>query len=309
MTSTTALSDADWSSLHTRRKVVEIRKDVREAKVERCTPLAFLDDPERSGREYDGEVEVARTEPCSPALTARVMAAARHGGTTWMLEGWNPDHEQGPPQMQNGLYWDLSSIPREPRLPYPLMSSIWPTPPPQGQPEAIPARVRAIEGPLHHSTRPLSPVPHSARRRPRSLQPFHSPSSRSPPLVTHSTPPTGHTPHSVVPTTVTPPQPSTPAGSISWTPYPAAPLTEQTASNYLGSSIQLFQVPSQHGYFVHFPDSSRTSPLGTAPYIVSFLIHVLRVPSATTYGVHRGTHIPSIDTRCWSSANRSTSPS
>lgn len=261
-TSPHASTDPDSSS-QTRRKVTEIRRDARESKVHNSTPLAPLGESERSGRGHDGEIEVARTEPCSPALSAQVMAAAGHRESTWVWEGWSPSHEGGGPQMLGRPYSDMSwgppSFPLE--LPYPLVSSIWPNPPSQRYPEVIPTRVRAIEGLLSHSARPQSPVPRPPRPRPQSLQMVYSPSPRSPLSVTHSAPSTGSPPPSAISACFTPPRPSIPARSMSWALYSTVPFTEQVAPVYAsspGPPLQLLQAPGQQGYFMHYPDANRT---------------------------------------------------
>lgn len=261
-TSTHAPVDTGSSSSYTRRKVAEIRKDIRGAKIDRSAALPHLDDSERYGREYDGEIEVARTEPCSPALSARVMAAAGHGESTWMFGGWNHGQEEDLAQMQAGPHGatvgDLS-IPMEPRLPYPLVSPIWPNLPPQIHPEATPTRMRTIEGPLSHSVRTQSPVPRPLRPQPQPLQTQYSPPLRSPLSVTHSAPSTVSPPPSATSTSFTPPRPSIPAGSTSWGQYPAVPFTEQAVpACALGPEppVQPFQA---QGYFAYYPDSNRTS--------------------------------------------------
>jgi hypothetical protein len=254
---------ADSPSSQTRRKVTEIRRDAREAKVHNSTstPLSALGESERSGGEHGGEVEIARTEPCGPALSAQIMAAARHGESTWVWEGWSPQMQGRP---YSDMAWDSSSIPLE--LPYPLVSSIWPNPPPQRHPEVIPTRVGAIEGLLSHSARPQSPVPRPPRPRPQSLQLRYSPSPLSPPSLTHSAPPTVSPPSSAISTCFTPPRPSIPAQ------YSTLPFTEQVAPVYASSPrppIQLLQAPSQQGYFMHYPDANRTF---THTYISTLLL-------------------------------------
>ena len=262
-TSSHASADADSPSSQTRRKVTEIRRDAREARVHHSIPLPPLGESEPFGRGHDGEIEVARTEPCSPALTAQVMAAARHGESTWGWERWSPGHEDSRPQVQGGPFsnmaWGPSSIPLE--LPYPLVSSIRPNPPSQRHPEVIPTRVRAIEGLLSHSARPQSPVPRPPRPRPHSLQMPFSPSSRSSFSVTHSAPSTASPPLSAISTCFTPPRPSIPNRSMSWAPYSSVPFPEQVAPVYAsspGPQIRLHQAPDLQGYFVHYPDANRT---------------------------------------------------
>lgn len=272
MTSPHAPADAEFSSSQTRRKVTEIRKDAREAKVHNTTSTPFprLGESEPSGRGQHGEIEVARTEPCSPVLSARVMAAVRHGEPTWVWEGWGPSHEDCCPQVQGRPYSDIacgsSSIPLEP--PYPLISSIWPNPRSQRQCEVIPTRLRAIEGLLSHPARPQSPVPRPPRPRPQSLQ---MPYSLSPRSVTHSAPSTMSPPPSAISTCFTPPRPSMPARSTSWAQYSTVPFTEQVAPVYAsspGPSIQLLQAPGQQGYFMHYPDANRTFPHTYTQYYV-----------------------------------------
>ena len=262
-TSPHASAHADSPSSQTRRKVTEIRRDAREAKVHHSIPLPPLGESERFGRGHDGEIEVARTEPCSPVLTAQVMAAARLGESTWVWERWSPGQEDGYPQVQGGPFsnmtWGPSSIPLE--LPYPLVPSIRPNPPSQRHPQVIPTRVRAIEGPLSHSARPQSPVPRPPRPRPHSLQMPFSPSLRSPLSVPHSAPSTVSPPPSAISTCFTPPRPSIPTRSMSWTQYSTVPFTEQVAPAYAsspGPSIRLHQAPGQQDYFVHYPDANRT---------------------------------------------------
>ena len=259
---TTRSANADSSSLYTRRKVAEIRRD---AKVDHTTPLPYLRESERSDREYDGEVEVARTEPCSPALRAQIMAAVGQRESPWTLERWSPGHEEGPSQVQDGLYsavtWHASSIPQEPHLPYPLVSSIWPNPPSQGHPEAVPPRVRALEGLLSHSSaaRTQSPVPRPPRRRPQSLQMPYSPPFRSLPPFTHSALSTVTPPPTAVSTSFTPPRPSVLSRSMSWIQYPTAEQAVPAYASRPEPPTHLLQAPSQQGYFGHYPDSNRTS--------------------------------------------------
>ena len=274
-TSSRASADADSPSSYTRRKVAEIRRDVRDAKVDYSTPLPYLGESGRSDREYDGEVEVVRTEPLSLALRAQVMAATGHGESTWMLEGWSPGPEEGPPQIQDGLYgamtWDSSSLPLEPRLPYPQMSSRWPNPPFQSHPEAVPARVRAIEGFLSRpSARTQSPVSRPPRPRPQSLQMPYSSFLCSPPSVTHSAPSTITPPPSAVSTSFAPPRPPVPSRSTSWAQHPTPPIIEQAIPAYASSPeppTHLLQAPSQQGYFVHYQDSNRMSDPRNPPHV------------------------------------------
>jgi len=269
MTSPHAPADAGSSPSRTRRKVAEIRRDARDAKVDHRTSLPPSSEPESSGREHDGEIEVVRTEPCGSVLRAQVMAAARHGESTWVWEGWSPGHEDGCPQIQDEPYghmaWGPSSIPLE--LPYCLQN-----PPSQLHPEVLPDRLRTIEGRLSHSARPQSPVHRPPRPRPQSLQMPYSPSPRSPLSVTHSAPSTVSPPPSAISTGFTPPRPSIPARSMSWTQYSTVPFTERVARAYAtspGPPIQLLQAPGQQGYFVHYPDSNRTSDARNHPLYIS----------------------------------------
>lgn len=260
-TSSHTSADADSPSSQTRRKVTEIRRNAREARVHHSFPLPPLGESERFGRGHDREIEVARTEPCSPALTAQVMAAARHGESTGGWERWSPGHEDSCPQVHGGpisdMTWGPSPIPLE--LPYTLVSPIRPNPPSQRHPEVIPTRVRAIEGLLSHSARPQSPVPRPPRPRPHSLQMPFSPSPRSPFSVT-SAPSTVSPPPSAISTCFTPSRPSIPTRSMSWAQYSSVPFPEQVAPVYAsspGPSIQLHQAPELQGYFVHYPDANR----------------------------------------------------
>jgi hypothetical protein len=234
------------------------------------------------------------------------MAAAGHGeSTSWPLEGWNPGLEQSLPQMQNGYYsavpWGPPSTPREPHLPYPPMASIWP---PQSQPEAVPVRVREIEGLLSHPARP-QPSPRPPRPRPQSVHAPYSPSPRSPLSTAHSVPSMIFPPPSADSTSFTA-RPSISAMSTSWAQYPPTSVTEQPAppAAYATSrepTVQHLQAPSQQGYFMHYPDSNRTFDFRNRPpaylFAYLFLTPILRVLSPTTYGVHRGTHVPSVDIR------------
>ena len=253
-TSSHASVDADPSTSDTRRKVAEIRRDTSETKVDHG-----LNESEGSSGKHDREMQVARTEPCSPALSALVMAAARRGAS---------GREQGPPQAQDEFFsamtWVPSSIPREPRLPYPLVSSIWPTLPSRSQSEGVPAHVQTIEGLLSQSTRPQSPLPRPPRPRPQSLQMAYSSSPHSPLSIASSAPSTVSPPPSTNSTSFTPPSPSIPARTMSWAPYPTAPLVEQAAPGYALNPeppVQHLQAPSQQGYFMHFSDSNRGSNL------------------------------------------------
>ena len=262
--STHAPGDPHSSSSYTRRKVAEIRRDVRDAKVVCDAPLPHSTEAERSGREYDDVVEVARTEPCSPVVLARVMAAAGlRAESTWAVRGWSPGHEEEAPKMQDGHYGAMAWNPqytRELSLPG---SSMWPNPQSQGHHEAIPARFHAIEGLLSHSAGPQSPIPRPSPRRPQSLQMPYSSSPSSPLSVTHSAPSTASLPSSAISTSFPPPRPLVPARPISWAQYSSAPRTGHATPAYApspGPSIQLPQAPpSQHGYVVHYPDSNRMS--------------------------------------------------
>lgn len=241
---------------------------------------------------------MVRTEPCSLALRAQIMAATGHAGADWALEGWSPSHEQGHPQVQDALYgtmtWGSPPLPLEPRLPYPLLSSIWPNPPSQPHPEAVPARVRAIEGLLSHpSTRTQSPVqrPSRPRPRPQSLQMPYSPFLRSPPppppSVTHSTLSTVTPPPSAVSTSSTPPRPSLPSRSMSWVQYSTAPISDQAFPAGTASPeppTHLLQAQNQQGYFMHhYPDPNRTSDTTKPPSYHSSMSPEYRQQLRTAY--------------------------
>ena len=205
--------------------------------------------------------EVVRTEACSAALSALVMAMVRPRESV----GWYAS--QGPPQHhQNGIYSPLHrdplSIHQAPRLQYSGLSSITMSPTSQDQPVTTDARMRTIEGPLSHHTRSLShasPFLHSRHQSPRLLS-LSSPSMAYPSRNSSSMP-------------ITPPQPSFLARSFSWMQCPSAPFTGQAAPAFVsspGPAIQAFQVPFQDGYTVDYPYPNRMSAsklLSCVPFV------------------------------------------
>ena len=246
------LVDANQRPPRTRRRAAGSSKDVREAKANPgVPPPQWMDKLEGSSVGNNAEMEeVVRTEPCSAALSALVMAMARpRESEEWCAsQGPPPDHQDG---LYSSLHRDSSSIHQAPRLQYSGLSSITMSPSSQDQPVTTDARVRTIEGPLSHPTRSLShasPFLHSRHQSPRLLS-LSSPSTAYPSCNSSSMP-------------ITPPQPSFLARSLSWIKCPSAPFTEQAASAFVsspGPAIQAFQVPFQDGYTMDYPYPNRMS--------------------------------------------------
>ena len=234
-----------------RRKAAASRRDVQEVKVNPGVPPPhWIDKMESASGGNDAEVEeVVRTEACSAALSALIMAAARPRGS----EG--PCASQEPPQNhQDGLYNSLHreslSIHQAPQLQYLGPSSITMSPSSQDHPVTTDdARVRTIEGPLSHSTRSLS-----------RASPFSHSRHQSPPPLSLSSPSMAHPSCNSMP--FTPPRPSFLARSLSWIQCPSAPFTGQAASGFVTSpdpAIQAFQAPCQDGYTMDYPYPNRMS--------------------------------------------------
>ena len=246
-----------------RRKATEIRRGFREVRGDPSVPPPqWVGDLERTSGDRDGEMEVARTEPCSPALSALIMATA----------GRSPQsHGNG---VQSSLHGDFSQAPW---LLYPTPSSISMSLPSQDQPVVTDAMMRTAEALLSRPTSSPSHASHPGRPRHQSLPPI-SPSS----------PPMTHPPYGSSSVRLTPPRPSFLARSLSWMQHP---LAGQAASAYASSrpdlGIQAHQPHSQEGYIIDYPHPNRTSDPQNRVFLW-FLTHFLRVPSASTDGVHRG---------------------
>ena len=242
------LIDANQRPPRPRRKAAGGCRDVREVKANPGVPPPhWIDKLESASGGNGAEVEeVVRTEACSPALRALIMAAARP------RESEGPYASQGPPQnhqdgFYNSLHRDSLSIHQAPRLQYLGPSSITMSPSSQDHPVTTDARVRTIEGPSSHSTRSLSrdsPFLHSRHQSPRPL-PLSSPSMAHPSCNS---------------------MPFTPppflARSLSWIQCPSAPFTGQAASGLVSSpdpAIQGFQAPCQDGYTMDYPYPNRMS--------------------------------------------------
>lgn len=241
--------DANQRPPRPRRKAAGSYRDVREVKANSGVPSPhWIDKLENASGGNDAEVEeVVRTEACSAALSALIMAAARP------RESEGPCASQGPPQNhQDGLYGPLHreslSIHQAPQLQYLGPSSITMTPSSQDEPVTSHARVRTIEGPSSHSTRSLS-----------RLSPFLHSRHQSPRPLSLSSPSMAHPSCDSMP--FTPPS-SFLARSLSWIQCPSAPFTGQTASGFVTSldpAIQAFQAPCQDGNNMDYPYPNRMS--------------------------------------------------
>lgn len=242
------LTDANQRPSRTRRKAA----DVREVKANPGVPSPhWMDKLEGTSGGHNAEVEeVVRTETCSAALSALVMA------TAYPRESEERYASQGPPQSHhNGLYSTLHrdplSIHQAPQLQYLIPSSTPMSSASQDQPVNTDARVRTIEGLLSHPTRTLSrasPFLHSRHQSPR---PLSLPS-----------PPTTHPPRSSSSTHFTAPRPSFLARSLSWMQCPSAPFTGQAAPAFVPSpdpATQSFQAPCQDGDNMDYPYPNRMS--------------------------------------------------
>jgi hypothetical protein len=239
------LTDANQRPSRTRSRAAGICKDVRGVKVNTdVPPPLWTNKLEGISGGHNAEVEeVVRTETCSAALSALVMATARpmESEVRWA--------SQGPPQNhQNGLYSTLHrdplSIHQVPLLQYPIPPSISMSLPSQDQPVTTDTRMQTIEGQLSHPTR-------SPSRASPLLHPRHqSPSMAYPPCSPNST-------------YFTAPRPSLLARSLSWIQYPSAPFTEHAAPAFVSSpdpAMQAFQAPCQDGDTMDYPYSNRMSP-------------------------------------------------
>ena len=244
-----SLAVANQRPSRARRKAVGICRDVREVKANPgVLPPHWMDKLEDTSGGHNAEVEeVVRTETCSAALSALVMA------TAFPRESEGRCASQSPPQNHhNGLYSTLHrtplSIHQAPQLQYLIPSSTPMSLPSQDQPVNTDARVRTIES---HPTRTLSrasPFLHSRHQSPRPLS-LPSPPTASPPYSSSST-------H------FTTPRPSFLARSLSWMQCPSAPFTGQ-ATPAFGSSpdpaTQAFQAPCQDGDIMDYPYPNRMS--------------------------------------------------
>jgi hypothetical protein len=237
---------ANTKQHHTRRRVAGIRRDLREAKgALDAPPPQWRDRLENTSGEHDAKIEIVRTETCSPALSALVMATARGRESNSMWEGPCADGRSIRDE-QNGHYRSVHSEPASvhhaPGLLYPTPPSTSTSPPSQDQPMAIDSQVQAIEGLVWRPTRLPSCTPRILRPRHQYRQPF----SPSPHSMT-SPPPGASSIH------FTSSRPSILARSMSWVHCPLAPSTEQAASACAGATIQATQAPSQEGYTVGHP--------------------------------------------------------
>jgi len=244
------LTDANQHPPRTRRRAPGICRDVRELKPNPGVPQhQWIDKFEGAIRGDGGEMEeVVRTEACSPALSALVMATARHKGSEgqWASQGPLQSHQNG---LCSSLHSDLLSVHQAPWLQYPIPSSIPMSPPSQDQPMTTDARLWTIGGLLSHPTRSLSRASHPLHSRHRSLQPL----SLSPPSTAY--PPRGSSSMRL-----TPPRSSFLARSLSWIQCPSAPFTGQAASAFASRpdpAVPAFQAPYQDGYTMDYSHPNR----------------------------------------------------
>jgi len=246
------LTDANQRPSRARRRAAGTWRDEREIKANTGVPQPhWIDKLEGSSGGHNAEVEeVVRTETCSAALSALVMATARPRGPEGQYAS------QGPPQNdQNELYStphrDPLSVHQAPRLQYHIPSWISMSPPSQDQPVTTDARVRTTEALPSHPTRSLS-----------HASPILHPCHQSPGPLSLSSPPTTYPLCSPGSTYFTAPRPSLLARSLSWIQCPSAPFTGQAASAFVSSpepAIQAFQAPYQDGGTVDYPYPNRTS--------------------------------------------------
>ena len=213
-----------------RRRATETWRDAREAKGDQGVPLAHL----TYGLDLTnrGHIEVVRTEPCSPALSALAMAAAGYREAVGQCTG-----QQSPHNHQNGLYSppliDPFSVHQAPQPQYPIPSSMSTSLMSQDQPATTGAQMQAMSS--HHA---ISPSRQSS-----------SMSTTYPPRGSNSM-------------RFSTPLPLILARSLSWVPYPLVPFTEQAASTHasnLGPVVHCLQAPGQDGHTMDYPHPIRTS--------------------------------------------------
>ena len=236
-TASHTLINANQPPSHTRRKVAEIRRDVREATRDPgVPPPQRIDRFECTRGDHDAEIQVVRTEACSPALSALVMATAGYGQSNWMSEGCRVS-QQPPQDHQNSA---PSSVHQAPQLLYPAPSSVFMTLPLQDQPVTN-AQVQMTEGLSSHCTRSTSHVPYLLYPQHQCPRPYPLPSTSS----MHST-----SLHSSIPTR-----------PMSWTQYPLASFAGQAASSSAlsgpGPPIQVLQLPNQGEDAMDYPHPNR----------------------------------------------------
>jgi hypothetical protein len=241
------LTDANQRPPRTRRRAAGIYRDAREVKANLGVPPSqWTDKMEGTSGGYNAEIEVVRTEICSPALSALVMATACQG--RFATEGPSQNHQNG---LYSSLHRDPLSVNQAPWLQHAIPSSISMSLLPQDQPVTTDARVRTIGGLSSHPTRSLSRASHFLRS-----------SHQSPPPLSLSPPSMAHPPCNSSSMRFTPPRPSFLARSLSWIQCPSAPFTGQTASAIVsrpGPAIQAFQAPCQDGYTLDYSYPIRMS--------------------------------------------------